>query len=207
MKEENHVWLQNIFDYLASIGLGHIVSETHLWDHKRLKAVVTCRLQDMYIQKYEAYRKDITNESKCKVNNIITPYKYEEGRYLNIVKDPATRSIFTKLRTDSNISLDCKLRSFRFKGIVSDTCKTCKCTQDVTHIMFKCLHPELIGLREKFLKQYSIYSAAFCSQPITMQLKEILGIIPKCALENVNDACNLVIAYTKNVYKVLERNN
>ena len=31
MKEENHVWLQNIFNYLASIGLGHTVSETHLF--------------------------------------------------------------------------------------------------------------------------------------------------------------------------------
>ena len=64
--------------------------------------------------------------------------------------------------------------------------------------------PTIDRVEREILKTVKHSSGVFCSQPLTQQLKENLGLIPKSALENASAASNIAIAYIKNVYQILE---
>ncbi len=70
-------------------------------------------LQDIYMQHYYEYISSKTNEDKCKFTRVCavdSPYKVKE--YLEIIKAPDIRSIFTKFRIDINNTMDCKNSSY-----------------------------------------------------------------------------------------------
>ena len=125
MKSENHIWLQNIYYFLVSIGLGHVWTNIGSLDKEALKNIVTTHMENMFIQKYDAYVK----------SNV-----YKKQSYLSKIESPEIRSTFSKLRLDVNATLDCKYRSFRFKNVPDKNCQSCNSLQSVTHLLLHCQH-------------------------------------------------------------------
>ncbi len=95
---------------------------------------------------------DMKNVDKCKIMNIYKNSMYSE------IESPQIRSIFTKLRTVINSTLDNKVRRFRYTNVQGNQCTYCKSTQDIEHILLHCNHPDMISNRNTFFSKYSQYS-------------------------------------------------
>ena len=56
------------------------------------------------------------------------------------------RTIFTKLRTDSNCTRDSRYRSYSDKKDENNICAHCDVSQDVLHVLIRCNYP---GVKKK----------------------------------------------------------
>ncbi len=114
------------------------------------------------MQHYYEYISSNTNEDKCKITRVCvvdSPYKVKE--YLEIIKAPDIRSIFSTFRIDINNTMDCKNRSFRYKNVTSSLCPKCNETQDVYHVMFACKMDTIYKHRQICEDRYSKYVKGF----------------------------------------------
>jgi len=204
MKAEKHAWLQNVQYFLYTYGLGDVWTNPHLWDTSKLKQVITRRLKDIFIQKYNEYIHDEKNNDKCKiVKKCVTNVQYKAAKYLDKIKSPSVRSVFTKFRLDINNTQDCKNRSFRYKHIASNLCINCNEAQDVYHILFKCKINVIDKNRKIFYERYSKYVKDFSSKQEADQLKEIFMLNPACADEYKEKAFEVVCNYVKILYSLI----
>ena len=69
----------------------------------------------MYIQHFHNFRTDDVNHSKCIIINTCVRYVYGVIEYLYQMNSPKMRTIFTKLRIDSNCTRESRYRSYRGK--------------------------------------------------------------------------------------------
>ena len=60
------------------------------------------KLKDMYIQHFHNFRTDDINHNKCVIANTCVRSIYGRNKYLYQIHSPKIRTIFTKLRIDSN---------------------------------------------------------------------------------------------------------
>ncbi len=103
-----------------------------------------------------------SNEDKCKIIRVCAvdnPYKVTE--YLEIIKAPDIRSIFTKCGIDINNTMDCKNRSFTYKNVTSSLCPKSNETQHVYHVMFARKMDTIYKHRQTFEERYSKYVKGF----------------------------------------------
>ena len=134
--------------------------------------------------------------------------EYCQQKYLNEIDSPQTRSIFSKLRLDVNSTLDCKVRSFRFKEAIINTCNYCTDkTQDIPHILLYCNHPTIKSCRNNFIDNYAKFSKDFRKKSDTTKIKEILNVNPPCNKHEKDKAIECITTYVKNIYTYMERNN
>ena len=77
-----------------------------------------------------------------------------ENKYLYQINSPKIRTIFTKLRVDSNCTRESKYRSYRGKKSENNLCPHCNVPQDVLHVLIHCDYPAVKRKRESFLLQY-----------------------------------------------------
>ena len=84
------------------------------------------------------------------------------------------RSIFTKLRADSNCSKDSSCRRYRVKKSYTDLCPHCKVTQDVQHIILACDNPAVKAKRDNFLARYTECAKSFDVKTGSNKIREIL---------------------------------
>ena len=70
----------------------------------------------MHGQNYNQYVQDDANLDRCQVIKRCQKLPYRVNEYLNYVRSPHVRSILTKLRLDTNCTLDSISRSYRGKG-------------------------------------------------------------------------------------------
>ena len=69
----------------------------------------------MYIQHFHNFRTDDINHNKCVITNTCVQSIYGENKYLYQINSPKIRTIFTKLRVDSNCTQESRYRSYRGK--------------------------------------------------------------------------------------------
>ena len=138
----------------------------------RLKLSLKRRLQDLHIQSFQNFQKEDENLRICTIVNICTKETYSTSDYLSHINSPRIRSIFTKLRTDSNCSKD---------SSYTDLCPHCNVTQDVQHIILACDHPAVKAKRENFLARYAKYVKSFDVDTSRNKLRELLNLDPSCA--------------------------
>ena len=205
MKEENHQWLQNIQFFLFNIGMGDIWLNPSAWEKESLKSVVTCHLQNIFIQKYDEYICKPENVKKCKVMNVCDKSTYSESKYLNDIESPQIRSIFTKLRLDINATWDSKMRSFRYKNVQNDQCPHCNNIQNIEHVLLLCNHPDMEKNRKTFMDKYGQYSVTFKEKENACQVKEILNLNLSCPPDTKNKATETICMYIKKLYWILEQ--
>ena len=156
MKKENHQWRRDIEYFLWKIGYGNIWLSPEKLSKDRLKLSLKRRLQDLHIQSFQNFLKEDENLRKCTIVNICTKETYSTSDYLSHINSPRIRSIFTKLRTDSNCSKDSSCRRYRGKKSYTDLCPHCNVTQDVQHIILACDHPAVKAKRELSSKVHKV---------------------------------------------------
>ena len=181
MKKENHQWRRDIEYFLWKIGYGNIWLSPEKLSKDRLKLSLKRRLQDLHIQSFQNFLKEDENLRKCTIVNICTKETYSTSDYLSHINSPRIRSIFTKLRTDSNCCKDSSCRRYRGKKSYTDLCPHYNVTQDVQHIILACDHPAVKAKRENFLARYAKYVKSFDVDTSRNKLRELLNLDPSCA--------------------------
>ena len=154
----------------------------------------------MHIQSFQNFLKEDENLRKCTILNICTKETYSTSDYLSHINSARIRSIFTKLRTDSNCSKDSSCRRYRGKKSYTDLCPYCNVTQDVQHIILACDHPAVKAKRENFLARYAKYVKSFDVDTSRNKLRELLNLDPSCAAGCKEPAQKLICAFVDQVY-------
>ena len=124
---------------------------------------------------YDQYRQDFFS----KINNsnrfdILSSLKtdYKRSDYIDKIKSPDIRQIFTRLRIDNNILNTCK---FRFNQSTSKLCKTCRnATEGVRHFLLDCDYYK--EKRDMFFKVVSNSYYNFVQLSADQKLRFILNL-------------------------------
>ena len=124
------------------------------------------------------------NHNKCVITNTCVQYIYGENKYLYQINSPKIRTIFTKLRVDSNCTRESRYRSYRGKKSENNLCPHFNVPQDVLHVLIHCDYPEVKRKRESFLSQYCTYARNYATKSETVQIRELLNIDPQCHEED-----------------------
>ncbi len=198
-KTNEHDWFCNVRDFLYKNGLESIWRNVHTLHRNYVKCKIQQRLEDQYIQRYDAYiNKDNTdNFEKCHVIRTCNMGKeYKMCEYLNKVESPQVRTIFTRLRIDCNNLNDCRFRSYRFKNRTTNMCTFCPGEIDsVTHLLLQCRHPNIVNERNIFYRKYSNYHENFTSLSDIDKLRLILNVP-----HGASAATHTICAFIKGVY-------
>ncbi len=120
-------WLKELSTFLRNNGIGHIESQMGNLKECYVKSKIKQRLQDQYIQIHNDYVNSNTQSGKSWV--ISQCYKmesYGKRKYLDLVKNPGIRTIFSRLRLDVNKLADSKYRSYRSKDQANNCCSECR---------------------------------------------------------------------------------
>ncbi len=156
------------------------------------------------MQCYYEYISSNTNEDKCKITRVCAVDSLcKVKEYLEKIKAPEIRSVFTKFRIDINNIMDCKNRSFRYKHVTSSLCSNCNETQHVYHVMFACNMDTIYKHRQNFEDIYSRYVKDFTRRCNQDKLKEIMNVNPRCSGANREQATEVICNYIKILYNMI----
>ena len=151
-KTDGLPWIKQLSIFLQNYGIGTMEAQMSNLKENYIKSKIKHRLQDQHIQKYDSYIKaNIETGQTCVLENC-HDINYRKRHYLTAVQSPDIRTIFTRLRIDSNKLADSKLRSFRYKSQLDDNCSDCQVQESVTHRLLYCTKGGLDKIRESFYK-------------------------------------------------------
>lgn len=204
LKEENSVWLNNIKYFLLYNGLGNIWESPYSYPKEFVKTSVLSRLKDCHVQRYHAYINDDDNYEKCEISRVCINGDYKMKNYLQCIKSPEIKSIFSRLRLDANMTKDCKYRSFRFKNVTDKSCDLCKVPQSVIHCLFECKQKNIEESRNMFMEKYTLIVNNFQQLSIYEKLSQILCLKPNCNDDVQEKAVGIICAYVKSIYKSID---
>ena len=71
------------------------------------------------------------------------------------------RSMFTRMRIDTNCTLDSSLRSFKHNTTEEALCKECNVHQSVSHVLLECNKSELTKNREILIDKLQLCTTLF----------------------------------------------
>ena len=187
--QENHQWIQGVQNLFTSNGLAHLF-QTPTREENVIPNIVKQRLNDQFIQDLES---DIRGSSRLKhlisFNGSLN--SFQRSTYLNTIKNPDIRLIFTRLRIDINILSTCKIRKQ-----VLDMCPLCNNeSETVKHFITKCSYFKTE--REAFLNIIKPYIDKDTWTDDTM-LNFILNL--DCPPECIGICCK----YLEKIYKKRE---
>ena len=123
--------------------------------------------------------------------------------YITKVNSPKIRTIFTKLRIDSNCTRESRYRSYRGKKRENNLCPHCNVPQDVLHILIHCIYPAVKRKRDSFLALYFTYARNYAKQSETVQVRELLNIDPQSHEEDKPLAQNIICSFVNHVYNIV----
>ena len=119
---------------------------------------------------------------------------FHRSQYLDKIKSPDIRAIFTRLRIDMNNLNSCR---FRFRKVMSPDCPNCsQQVETVEHLLLQC--KTFDNLRDTFTRKMAFKYPRFVQMSNDHKLKAILNL--DCPQENINICCN----YVKQIYKARE---
>ncbi len=90
-----------------------------------------------------------------------------------ILNSPKLKVFFTKLRFDSNNTLEVSDKKYQ-----SGECPQCNITQNVEHIILNCRHPDMVSNRKMFVEKYIQYAISFKDKHQAGKVKEIINFNP-----------------------------
>ena len=132
VRSENHEWIQSIQYLLSSNGFRNVWLRPNEVDQKTFHEVFKLRLFDQHKQNYfskinSSSRFELLSSLKC---------DFKRSNYIDKIKNPDIRKIFTRLRIDNNILNDCKMR---LNQRSSDHCSSCTGQKEgVEHFLLDC---------------------------------------------------------------------
>ena len=179
-------WIDNVKSIFDSIGLSYIWSGQHVLHDFDIKNLIKQKMLDAF---YQQWFHDMGNSSRGELYN---SFKQEFGsdKYLiNLSK--ANRFTVCRLRC-SNTKFP--VETGRWAGISLEhrICNICTLAEvgNEFHYLFKCNHPEIQILREKYIPYYYVRYPS---------LYKMYGLFSIC---NVKVMCNLAI-FLRKVEKLL----
>ncbi len=197
-KDNNHDWIRNIKEFMLKNGLEFLWENVHSLYRNHVKYRVKENLQSQHIRKYNEYvhRNNTDNYEKCQMIRTCKMGPYQQSEYLDKIESPSMRTIFTRLRIDSNNLNDCKFRSYRFKNQDTDKCTFCPGEIDsVEHLILHCRHPEILKARNMFYDTYSTYHNNFVRLPDNEKLYYILNVT-----HGASSATHVICSFIKRIY-------
>ena len=185
--EENHMWVQSIQYLLSSNGLGDIwicPENANAQFHKLFRL----RLNDQFIQRW--YNFINTSSRFVTLRELSDDFKLPV--YINVIKNPSIRLLFTRLRIDINV-----LSTSRGSQKRKDLCPLCSVeAEDVSHFILRC--PEFATERDRFLSNASVYMSNNELSTDASKLNVILNL--RCPPECIPLCCE----YVNTIYKKRE---
>ena len=137
--EENHNWLQSIQYLLCSNGFGNIWSNPP--DVGQFHKVFKTRLKDQFIQDWQSA---ISSSSRFTTRRELS-VAFQLPEYINAIRNPDIRLIYTRLRTDLNVLSTCRASKKQ-----SRMCPMCNTeSETVTHFVLHC--PYFLAERNNFM--------------------------------------------------------
>ena len=132
VRSENHEWIQSIQYLLSTNGFRNVWLRPNEVDQKTFHEVFKLRLFDQHKQNYFS---KINSSSRFELLSSLKS-DFKRSNYIDKIKNPDIRKIFTRLRIDNNILNDCKMR---FNQISSDHCSSCTGQKEgVEHFLLDC---------------------------------------------------------------------
>ncbi len=151
-KSQTYPWLKELSTFLKINGIGFIESQMATLKESYIKSKIRQRLHDQYIQSHSDYINSNLQSGKTFILSKCYTGLYGKSKYLDLVKNPDIRTIFTRLRLDANKLADSKYRSYRFKDQKDNYCSECQIADGVLHRFFHCHKKGLKESRETFYK-------------------------------------------------------
>ena len=161
------------------------------------------------ISKFKNTTSMTDNSGKCDIIKICQDdrkYPYGEQDYLGHTHSPHIRSIITKLRIDSNCTLDSLSRGYKGKKPLSTMCTHCNSTQNVKHVLLYCNLPEIQDARKSFEAKYIKFVDHFRKHDDNRKVSQIVAVDPYCKSSNRPGAINCIYSYIKTLYNAINVN-
>ncbi len=199
-KAHDFPWLKELSTFLGNNGIGHIESQMGNLKECYVKSKIRQRLQDQYIQIHNDYVNSNAQSGKSLViSQCYRMESYGKRKYLDLVKNPDIRTIFSRLRLDVNKLVDSKYRSYRSKNQADNCCFECHVTDDVIHRLFYCTK---MGLRNVRLKFYSDILSYRDLQLVddNAKLSFVLNSVSGVGKGDLGKAISLVCTILSNVF-------
>ena len=193
-KRANIEWIQGIQSLLHNNGFGYVFSNPETVNPKIFHTQFRQRLNDQNIQKIQS---KIENDDKFNLlsTTIKNDQPFECQKYINIIRNPEIREIFTKLRINTN-----KLQTSKMLINKSDTngvCTNCdkKELESPHHMLFRC--EKFSSIRTGIFDVLSAQDSNF--QSATSSDKDILLYVLdlRCPPINTSACCKLVSSIYK----------
>ena len=176
--EENHTWLQSIQYLLCSNGLGNIWS--NLPDLGQFHKVFKTRLNDQFIQDWQSA---ISSSSRLSTRRELS-VGFQLPYYINAIRNPDIRLIYTRLRTDLNVLSTCRANKKQSK-----MCSMCNTeSETVSHFVLHCLY--FTVERNNFYGCIYPYSPYFSLNNESRKLSYILDL--RCPPETIRYCCKFI---------------
>ncbi len=127
---------------------------------------------------------------------------YKKKHYLAAVQSPDIRTVFTRLRIDSNKLADSKFRSYRYKNQIDDNCSDCRVKESVTHRLLYCNKGGLDKIREHFYKAMGEIIENFHLTECTKKINFILNVAPDVANSVRDKVVPYICKFVKDIYRL-----
>ena len=174
---ENHQWIQSMKSLLTSNGLGgYDPPVTCDQSHKLFKN----HMNDQFIQ---VWRNPMASSTRFATRHILSN-EYVVPTYINEIRNPDIRLLFTRLRTDLNI-----LATSRASKKRTELCPLCHYEPEkVSHFITRC--PAFVAERNNFYDNVSHVSPSLPNECDNQQLEYILDLC--CLPEIIKQCCKFV---------------
>ncbi len=195
-------WIKQLSIFLQNNGIGNMEAQMGHLKENYVKKKVKQRLQDQYMQKYNSYVTENLVTGKTLIVAHFCNKQYEKSNYLDVIQRPDIRTVFTRLRIDSNKLADSKFRSYRYKSQLDDNCSDCQVRESVVHRILHCKKGELGKIRSAF---YKVINDAVNNNFLSISDKEkinfILNVAPDTADSVRDKVVSAICKFVNDVYK------
>ena len=183
---EKHNWIQSIQYLLSRNGFKNVWNNSNSVCYENFHKVFRNRLNVQYEQNTLAKIRD--SDRLTVLASLKSDFNF--STYINKIKSPDVRKIYTRLRIDLNKLNVCQ---FRYGKVPSAICTECNAQNEtVIHLLFYCKRYQ--GLRNTFIETLSKENSNFTNLSDERKLKYVLNLDCPRSMEGL--CCN----YVKNVY-------
>ena len=185
-ENEKHDWYQSIQHLLCTNGFRNIWLDPNSENINTFHKTFKRRLNDQYEQTLLAKMRDSERLS------LLSTLKSDfcRSQYLEKIRSPDIRKIFTRLRNDLNILNACQ---FRKRKVTSPKCTSCQgADDDVTHLLLNCTR--FNDIRNVFTQKVCEEYSNFIHMSDSRKLAFILNL--DCPT-NIEPIC---CSFVKNIY-------
>ena len=194
--QNNSSWLQSIKYLLTVNGLAYMWENPYIVSTAIIYNKFQLRLNDQFIQTW--FNKASTSPNLSVINLMKTSYEFSD--YLNKVKSPKMRTIYTKLRFNERL-----IKNSLHANDPHYKCPMCNTneTESVQHFLLYCPHynvhrDKLLGIFSRKSSKFNILSP--CDKiRVLLNLQTELLSIKKDTDHDENDVYCAIISFIKDI--------